>query len=209
MKMVTTTTSSNNNDSSKNSDDENVHGQGHHVINNNNDTCNANGARVGLVAADSDKEDCSSDNYYYYYLPSRKARQDLRNHKYSGADNSLLYKYVLSPFASYCVDTFTPQTTSPNLITLIGLIIMVSSYCIYWYYVPTLFINISFDDSDNHPPPPRWIFLYNCIAMLLYQTLDNMDGKQARRTNSSRYVRHLLAFCFAYFSVFKLSFITI
>ena len=32
---------------------------------------------------------------------------------------------------------------------------------------------------------PRWIFLWNCVAMLAYQTLDNMDGKQARRTQSS------------------------
>lgn len=31
---------------------------------------------------------------------------------------------------------------------------------------------------------PGAIFLLNCIAMLIYQTLDNMDGKQARRTGS-------------------------
>ena len=32
---------------------------------------------------------------------------------------------------------------------------------------------------------PRWVFLLNGMAMLIYQTLDNMDGKQARRTGSS------------------------
>ena len=31
---------------------------------------------------------------------------------------------------------------------------------------------------------PAAIFLLNCIAMLVYQTLDNMDGKQARRTGT-------------------------
>jgi len=32
---------------------------------------------------------------------------------------------------------------------------------------------------------PRVIFLFNGCAMLIYQTLDNMDGKQARKTGSS------------------------
>ena len=31
---------------------------------------------------------------------------------------------------------------------------------------------------------PGIIFLWNCSAMLIYQTLDNMDGKQARKTGS-------------------------
>jgi ethanolaminephosphotransferase len=29
------------------------------------------------------------------------------------------------------------------------------------------------------------MFLWNCVSMLLYQTFDNMDGKQARRTGST------------------------
>ena len=32
---------------------------------------------------------------------------------------------------------------------------------------------------------PRWVFFWNAIAILCYQTLDNMDGKQAQRTKSS------------------------
>jgi ethanolaminephosphotransferase len=66
---------------------------------------------------------------------------------------------------------------APNTVTSIGLIWMITSYGFYWYYVPSLEI------LDE--PPPRWIFLWNGISMLAYQTLDNMDGKQARRTQSS------------------------
>ena len=33
--------------------------------------------------------------------------------------------------------------------------------------------------------PPRWVFFWNGIVLLVYQTLDNMDGKQARTTQSS------------------------
>jgi len=34
-------------------------------------------------------------------------------------------------------------------------------------------------------PIPRWVFLLNGILLFAYQTLDNMDGKQARNTKSS------------------------
>ena len=32
---------------------------------------------------------------------------------------------------------------------------------------------------------PSWVFCFNAIAILIYQTLDNMDGKQARRVGAS------------------------
>jgi len=32
---------------------------------------------------------------------------------------------------------------------------------------------------------PRWFFLLSAFSLIFYQTLDNMDGKQARRTGSS------------------------
>lgn len=111
----------------------------------------------------------------YYYL-SADAREKLPNYQYRGADHSLLYHYVLSPLAGWCVDHLVPTTVAPNSITLFGLVWMMTAYCIYWYHVPSLEI---LED------PPRWIFLWNGIAMLAYQTLDNMDGKQARRTKSS------------------------
>ncbi|KAL3824028.1 hypothetical protein ACJIZ3_020057 [Penstemon smallii] len=34
-------------------------------------------------------------------------------------------------------------------------------------------------------PPPRWVHLAHGILLFLYQTFDAVDGKQARRTNSS------------------------
>ncbi|KAJ6829460.1 choline/ethanolaminephosphotransferase 2-like [Iris pallida] len=33
--------------------------------------------------------------------------------------------------------------------------------------------------------PPRWVHLAHGILLFLYQTFDAVDGKQARRTNSS------------------------
>jgi ethanolaminephosphotransferase len=119
----------------------------------------------------------SSSTGSSYYLDD-DAREQLPRYQYKGCDNSLMYKYLLSPLAKFCVDNLTPTWLAPNSITLFGLSFMISSYFIFWYYVPTL-------EIDPDDPPPRWIFLFNGMSMLIYQTLDNMDGKQAVKTGNA------------------------
>jgi ethanolaminephosphotransferase len=124
-------------------------------------------------------EDISKDAFQQsrgFFWLSDKAAEALPHFRYAGEDRSLLYKYMLSPFAGFLVDHCTPRSIAPNTITLFGLSLMVTSYCIMWHFSPSLVPN---------PLAPAWIFLFNCMAMLIYQTLDNMDGKQARRTGSS------------------------
>lgn len=134
------------------------------------------GPRNGERSSSTDVPKLS--NYEQFFFLSPEAARNIPQYHYKGQDLSLLYHYVLSPLASFCVDHLTPRRIAPNSITLIGLAFMVASYSLLWYHVPTLEPS---DETDHH----RWIFLFNAIAMLLYQTLDNMDGKQARRTHSS------------------------
>jgi len=122
---------------------------------------------------------CVNDKVGHFFL-TPEAAHNLRQFRYQGEDCSLLYKYVLSPLAEFVVQNWIPRTMAPNTITLSGLVIMLASYLITYAYTPTLEPPLA-----EEAPLPRWIFLYNGIAMLLYQTLDNMDGKQARRTGSS------------------------
>jgi len=82
--------------------------------------------------------------------------------------------------ASFFVNKCTPMWIAPNTITLIGLCFMIVSYVLMWIYIP----NIS-EGLESPELVPAWIFLFNAMSMVLYQTLDNMDGKQARRTESS------------------------
>jgi len=49
-------------------------------------------------------------------------KKTLKNYKYTGFDSSLTYKYVLSPFAQFCVDSFIPIWMAPNVVTLLALI---------------------------------------------------------------------------------------
>ncbi|XP_022734982.1 choline/ethanolaminephosphotransferase 1-like isoform X2 [Durio zibethinus] len=97
----------------------------------------------------------------------------LRRYKYSGADNSYLAKYVLQPLWGRFVNFF-PLWMPPNMITLTGFMFLVTSAMLAYIYSPHL-------DS----PPPRWVHFAHGLLLFLYQTFDAIDGKQARRTNSS------------------------
>lgn len=83
-------------------------------------------------------------------------------------------RYALSPLAEWVVQTFVPTWVAPNLITLLGLVFPLVSLGIFAWTAP------SFQEE-----PPRWAFFFNAFALFAYQTLDNMDGKQARRTGMS------------------------
>jgi ethanolaminephosphotransferase len=121
--------------------------------------------------------DCDESSSFFFLSPS--AATQLPLFQYKGEDRSLLYHYVLSPLAAFCVNHLTPRTLAPNTITLTGLVFMIAAYSSMWYHAPTL---LQVEDAQDLP---RWIFLLNGMSMLIYQTLDNMDGKQARRTGSS------------------------
>lgn len=97
----------------------------------------------------------------------------LHRYKYSGVDHSYMAKYVLQPFWSRFV-TFFPLWMPPNMITLTGFMFLVISALLGYIYSPQL-------DS----PPPRWVHFMHGLLLFLYQTFDAVDGKQARRTNSS------------------------
>jgi len=121
-----------------------------------------------------------------YRFLSPKATINLPKYQYNGIDRSLIYKHILSPLAGFLVDNVTPSTLAPNAITLTGLVIMFLSYLNVYYHCPTLEqCSVSDSNSNSEYQVPSYIFLLNGLAMLVYQTLDNMDGKQARKTGSS------------------------
>jgi len=132
----------------------------------------------GRVVDTTNNENVTRKGGYYYLTPSAAAA--IPKYQYAGADLSLIYQHILSPLAGFLVDNFTPRTVAPNTITLLGLCLMFAAYCVVWYFCPNL------DEYFASPSSvPGWIFAFNCASMLIYQTLDNMDGKQARRTGSS------------------------
>lgn len=105
---------------------------------------------------------------------SEKQKQAIVNYKYVGIDKSLYYKFFLSSFAQSCVDIFVPASVAPNTISILGLLCSTASALATLVLDPTL-----------EGRAPSWVYFSTALTVLLYQTLDSMDGKQARKTGTS------------------------
>ncbi|KAG0371233.1 hypothetical protein BGZ54_008237 [Gamsiella multidivaricata] len=106
------------------------------------------------------------------YIPT-EYRQNLSKYKYSGVDDSLLSKYVLGPYWTKLV-TFFPISMAPNTITGLGLLCVVFNLLTMFYFAP-----------DMTGVCPSWAYYSFGVGLFVYQSLDAIDGKQARRTGTS------------------------
>ena len=93
----------------------------------------------------------------------------IRQYKYSSTNLSLYYKYVSGPFAAFLVDLL-PRYVAPNVLTLLGFLNVLLAYALVWYWCPTF--------SEQ---APGWVWITVATLLFTYRTLDNMDGKQARK----------------------------
>ncbi|XP_035431224.1 cholinephosphotransferase 1 isoform X3 [Spodoptera frugiperda] len=95
----------------------------------------------------------------------------LSEHKYSCTSASILDAW-LQPWWCWLVSK-TPLWLAPNLITILGLIVNVVTTLILVWFSP-----------DARQDPPRWACALCALGVFIYQSLDAIDGKQARRTGS-------------------------
>lgn len=96
----------------------------------------------------------------------------LRQHKYSCASLSLI-EPKLQPLWNWVL-SLTPLWVAPNLITIVGLIINIATTLLLVYCCPTA--------TER---APWWATGSAALGLWLYQTLDAIDGKQARRTGTA------------------------
>uniref|UniRef100_A0A1Q3FTQ2 diacylglycerol cholinephosphotransferase n=1 Tax=Culex tarsalis TaxID=7177 RepID=A0A1Q3FTQ2_CULTA len=111
---------------------------------------------------------------YFYKNKLLQAGQlkKLGEHKYSCTSVSLLDP-ILQPWWCWLVAR-VPLWLAPNLITIVGLAVNILTTLILIYYSP-----------NGRSEPPRWASALCALGLFVYQSLDAIDGKQARRTNSS------------------------
>ncbi|XP_075359024.1 cholinephosphotransferase 1 isoform X1 [Mycteria americana] len=96
----------------------------------------------------------------------------LEQHRYSAAGRSLLEPW-LQPYWAWLVEQ-VPLGLAPNAITLCGLLLN----CL------TALPLIACCPSATEQAP-FWAYILGALGLFIYQSLDAIDGKQARRTNSS------------------------
>nr|XP_050846161.1 choline/ethanolaminephosphotransferase 1 isoform X10 [Vespula vulgaris] len=110
--------------------------------------------------------------FYKEKLLSPGQLKRLSEHKYSCTTNSLLDAF-LQPWWDWLVSK-VPLWLAPNLITILGLIVNIVTTLILVYYSP-----------DAKVEAPRWACFLCALGLFIYQSLDAIDGKQARRTGTS------------------------
>ncbi|KAN0018171.1 hypothetical protein ACTFIV_002801 [Dictyostelium citrinum] len=118
------------------------------------------------------------------YITS-KGKINLPNYKGGTTiDKSIMYQYVISPSCNIIVEYF-PKNLAPNLITAIGL------FCNFLGLF-SVFYFIGFNENVGGNKPTleddssvRWVYLFAGMMIFIYMMMDNIDGKQARRTKTS------------------------
>ncbi|UJR28301.1 hypothetical protein I4U23_009547 [Adineta vaga] len=96
----------------------------------------------------------------------------LKEHKYASEGTTLLDPYMQifwKRLVEYC-----PLWVAPNLLTIIGLVLNIGT---------SVSLLILTDGAKEQCT--RWMYLLTALGVFIYQSLDAIDGKQARRTDSS------------------------
>jgi ethanolaminephosphotransferase len=105
---------------------------------------------------------------------SKAGLNNLKEYRYHGTDKSLVAYYIGQPFWRWAV-SLLPYWMAPNLVTLIGLGGIALSYACVCSLAPNL---------DGYAGSP-WPYVVASFLLFFYQTMDALDGKQARRTGTS------------------------
>jgi phosphatidylglycerophosphate synthase len=80
---------------------------------------------------------------------------------------------LMNPFWEW-VDSLIPITVAPNVITFVGFLLMAASNILMLYF-----------DQSFTKALPTWVYITVAVCQFIYQTLDAVDGKHARKTKSS------------------------
>ncbi|XP_050186834.1 ethanolaminephosphotransferase 1 isoform X2 [Myiozetetes cayanensis] len=99
--------------------------------------------------------------------------------QYSAVDSNPLSLYVMHPFWNTIVKIF-PTWLAPNLITFSGFLLLVFNFFLMAYFDPDFYAS-----APDHQHVPNGVWIVVGLLNFMAYTLDGVDGKQARRTNSS------------------------
>ncbi|CAI2370750.1 unnamed protein product [Moneuplotes crassus] len=108
---------------------------------------------------------------------TEEGKQNFKNYKYVSGEYSST-DLLLNPFWEWTTELF-PMWMAPNLITFMGLLAAVLPCMLMLYY------DLGKAYLSTSQPLPEYTYLLVAIGTFVYQTLDSVDGKQARRTGSS------------------------
>ncbi|XP_028653182.2 ethanolaminephosphotransferase 1 [Erpetoichthys calabaricus] len=115
----------------------------------------------------------------FYAYVTREQLAGFDTYKYSAVDSNPLSIYVMHPFWNSFVKIL-PKWLAPNLITFTGFMFLVLNFLML-----AAFDSDFYASAPGHVHVPSWVWIAAGLLNFIAYTLDGVDGKQARRTNSS------------------------
>ncbi|XP_065438175.1 ethanolaminephosphotransferase 1-like [Chrysemys picta bellii] len=106
-------------------------------------------------------------------------RAGFRRYQYSAVDTNPLSVYVMQPLWNRIVK-IVPLWIAPNLLTFSGFLMILINYFLLSFY--------DWDYTASGASPgivPTWVWLFGACTTFCAYALDSIDGKHARRTQSS------------------------
>lgn len=104
---------------------------------------------------------------------SDDALVNLKSYKYRSVDKSFTSRYILKHYWNAFVELL-PLWLAPNMVTLLGFFFILGNVGLLQIFMP-----------DLVGPGPTWLYYSFAFGLWMYSTMDNVDGKQARRTGTS------------------------
>ncbi|CAF1358398.1 unnamed protein product [Adineta ricciae] len=95
----------------------------------------------------------------------------LKEHKYA-SEGITLFDPFMQEFWKWLVE-FCPLWVAPNLLTIVGLALNIGTSVL-----------LMIETNGAKEQCSSWIYFFTALGLFFYQSLDAIDGKQARRTNS-------------------------
>ncbi|KAJ3283250.1 hypothetical protein HDU79_009213 [Rhizoclosmatium sp. JEL0117] len=99
---------------------------------------------------------------------------NLRQYSYKSIDKSFIATKILNPYWWSLIIEYVPRWVAPNLITLTGFLCIIINLILLLLHSPSL-----------TEPIPSYLYVSFALGLFAYQSLDAIDGKQARRTGTS------------------------
>lgn len=102
----------------------------------------------------------------------QKALENIKSYKYRTNPLTWIEVNAFEYFWNFTVKLI-PKWVAPNLLTVLGLLFPILQFIILLSYDWTL-----------SKPLPSWVYVLQAFSLWWYQTIDAIDGKQARRTDN-------------------------
>ncbi|XP_039299223.1 ethanolaminephosphotransferase 1-like isoform X1 [Nilaparvata lugens] len=113
---------------------------------------------------------------------TQKHLSGFEHYKYSSIDTSPISVYIMHPFWNKVVE-WVPKSVAPNVLTFVGFLFTAGACLLLSIYDYHFYANST--DFPQYATIPRWVYLVTALSIFIAYTLDGIDGKQARRTNTS------------------------